>query len=242
MSNLSITKDLVQDFINSGDRFPVNFDDAWQWLGYSTKQAAKKKLSRNFDVNVDYSSKWMSVAHSNGLTASRAEVICLTVECFKELGMLAQTEQGKLVRKYYLECERIVKEFIPQTQQPMRSLPSAVDYIEAQDKLNKMPRSNITILLQRRMLDELALLENNQQAQLAGACAPIKHYTTATVRAAQLGYSAKQIDNGAALGKFVKAAIAPDHKDWQGQYEVWHYEVNEEFDSRIHAFFLTRAL
>jgi hypothetical protein len=89
--SINLNKELIQNFIDSNDTFPIDFDDAWQWLEYSTKQSAKKKLSRNFDVNIDYSSKWMSVAHSNGLTASRTEKIYLTVECFKELGMLAQT-------------------------------------------------------------------------------------------------------------------------------------------------------
>ena len=35
--------------------------------------------------------------------------IYLTVECFKMWGMMAGTQQGKEVRKYFLECERIAK-------------------------------------------------------------------------------------------------------------------------------------
>lgn len=34
---------------------------------------------------------------------------------------------------------------------------------------------------------------------------------------------------------FVKQAIKPDHKAWQGQYQVYEYEVNEALDARIHA-------
>ena len=52
----------------------------------------------------------MNVPHGNGLTASRTEFIYLTVECFKSLGMMAGTEQGKQIRKYFIECERIAKQ------------------------------------------------------------------------------------------------------------------------------------
>jgi hypothetical protein len=71
---------------------------------------------------------------------------------------------------------------------------------------------------------------------------PVKNYTTATVRAAMLGYSANQIGNGSSLGKFIKAEITPDFSDWQGQFYVAHYEVCDALDSRIHAYFLTRSL
>lgn len=72
MSDLAIfTQELAQQFVNSEEQFPIDFELAWQWLGYSTKQKAKNKLSRNFEKNIDYLTKWLSVAHSNGLTASR---------------------------------------------------------------------------------------------------------------------------------------------------------------------------
>jgi len=44
-------------------------------------------------------------------------------------------------------------------------------------------------------------------------------------------------DKLAKLGKFVKAVIEPDFVDWQGQYKVNHFEVNEVLDARIHLFF-----
>ena len=86
----------------------------------------------------------------------------------------------------------------------------------------------------------MAGIQNAQN--LLPSSAPAKHYTTVMIRASQLGYSAKQIDGGASLGKYVKQTIQPDHKDWQGQYQVWQYEVNDQLDARIHSFFLTRAL
>lgn len=37
--------------------FPVNFDDAWQWIGYSSKQKAKSKLTNNFEEDIDFLTK-----------------------------------------------------------------------------------------------------------------------------------------------------------------------------------------
>lgn len=103
--------------LESSDRFPVDFDTAWQWLGYHRKDAAKEKLTRNFERGFDYSVDWRSVAHSNGYRASRTEIIMLSTDCFKQLGMMAGTEKGKQVRRYFLECERKLKQML--TDDPM---------------------------------------------------------------------------------------------------------------------------
>ena len=109
MTNLSFSQELALTIYTSKETYPVDFEDAWQWLGYTRKDSAKEKLIRNFEEGLDYSAKWRSVAHGNGSTASRTEVIFLTVECFKSIGMMAGTSQGKAIRKYFLECEKVAK-------------------------------------------------------------------------------------------------------------------------------------
>ncbi|MBL1176814.1 hypothetical protein [Pantanalinema sp. GBBB05] len=106
---MELSQSLVRSLIESDEQFSVDFDNAWQWIGYSSKQAAKKKLVRNFEPGSDYLSKWMSVPHSNGSTASRVEKIYLTVDCFKSLAMMAGTEKGREVRRYFLDCEQNLK-------------------------------------------------------------------------------------------------------------------------------------
>ena len=120
----------------------------------------------------------------------------------------------------------------------IKALPTrdSIDYIQAAETLARLPDSRLTRLLSQMFVSEVALIGANQR-QIAPAIEVQKQYTTATVRASQLGYSAKQIGNGTSLGKFVKAAIMPDFVDWQGQYKVNHFEVNENLDSRIHLFF-----
>jgi len=92
--------------LDSTNEFPVDFDDAWQWLGYATKQKAEKKLKQNFEEGIDFLTKGLKSS-----TGGRpSELIALTVDCFKSLGMTAGTEQGKQIRKYFLECEKLAKQ------------------------------------------------------------------------------------------------------------------------------------
>ena len=118
--NFSIN--LAKALIESTEEFPVDFDDAWQWIGYTRKDSAKEKLTRNFEKDLDYSAIWRSVAHSKGSTASRSEKIFLTVDAFKSFCMMAGTEKGKEIRKYFLECEKIAKQAIVQQVSPTLSL------------------------------------------------------------------------------------------------------------------------
>ena len=124
---------------------------------------------------------------------------------------------------------------------PKSSLPTrdAVEYIQAAEILSKLPDNQLSRLLSQMLVSEVALIGVNQK-QLSHAIEEIKQYTTAKVRATQLGYSLKQIGSGASLGKFVKAGIAPEFTDWQGQYIVNHFEVNANLDARIHSFFLEK--
>ena len=105
MNNLSFSQELATSFYSSKDSHPVDLDDAWQWLGYSTKQKALQTLRSNFEESEDFLTK--RVKSSTGGRPS--ELILLTVDCFKSLGMMAGTSQGKSIRKYFLECEKVAK-------------------------------------------------------------------------------------------------------------------------------------
>jgi hypothetical protein len=89
------SRDLAIALSNSTDEFPVDFDDAWQCLGYSNKQAAKKKLTRNFKENEDYLINLITVSHNGKMSASKAEAIKITVECFNKLKISKQKKRIK---------------------------------------------------------------------------------------------------------------------------------------------------
>lgn len=98
--------ELAQQLVESGDQFPVDFNLAWEWLGYSRKDNAARLLD-NFEENVDYIVFLNREENSPGRPSKEYK---LSIDCFKAIGMMAGTDQGKQIRKYFIECERIAKE------------------------------------------------------------------------------------------------------------------------------------
>ena len=132
---------IAQSLYDSNDRFPVDFDNAWKWLGYSQKQKALRMLiGGQFDETLD----WQS--HPNGGNcaldvsafepARRTDKYYLTVDCFKCLGMMARTEQGKQVRRYFLECEKSHKE----SAQTIDALQTEIERLKSLPTSNSSPR------------------------------------------------------------------------------------------------------
>ncbi len=106
---MEFSHELALALVQSDKPFPVDFDLAWRWIGYSTKQKAKNKLTNNFELEVDYTLTQMvkRVEGNKGGGSVQFEFICLTIDCFKSLGMMAGTEKGKEIRRYFLECGAI---------------------------------------------------------------------------------------------------------------------------------------
>jgi phage anti-repressor protein len=102
------TPDLAMQLVESSDQFPVDFDLAWQWAGYSRKDSAKRVLKKSgMLANSRFHRIVESAPLENG--GSSPEKIWLSLDCFKHFAMMAQTEQGDAVRDYFLECERRAK-------------------------------------------------------------------------------------------------------------------------------------
>lgn len=105
------SQQLAQDFILADETFPVTFDAAWQWLGYSRKADAKRALlSCGFIENVDFSIS--AEPATTGIQAHPKENIALTVDCFKQWGMMAGTPEAIQIRLYFLNCEKSLKQFV----------------------------------------------------------------------------------------------------------------------------------
>lgn len=51
---MEFSHELALALVQSTDQFPADFDNAWQWIGYSSKQMARKKLLNNFENGVDF--------------------------------------------------------------------------------------------------------------------------------------------------------------------------------------------
>jgi phage anti-repressor protein len=108
----------VKAAAESDEEFPINFEDAWRWVQYSTKQKGKDRLIADFKLGTDYVLLNQKVEQS-GRGGHNRQTILLTSDCFKQFCMMANTSRGKEVRLYFLQCERELKRLkaTPQQQQ-----------------------------------------------------------------------------------------------------------------------------
>jgi phage anti-repressor protein len=147
MSDFSLSH--AQQLLQSTELFPVPLEDAWQWLGYSRKDSAVDTLKSYFEENTDYvfrlqpeSDNHAGLSAQEKAAASRRQYISLTVDCFKEMGMLAKTEKGRQIRKYFIECERVAKQMpalSPELLQFMQTTQQQLSTLTVnQDRLNQL--------------------------------------------------------------------------------------------------------
>nr|WP_322714535.1 phage antirepressor KilAC domain-containing protein [Nostoc sp. ChiSLP03a]MDZ8215789.1 phage antirepressor KilAC domain-containing protein [Nostoc sp. ChiSLP03a] len=138
MSNLTITlQSQIKATVESEVEFAVNFNDAWQWLEYSTKASAKRALISNFEEKVDYLVFNISVENLSGGRPS--EEIYLTKDCFKQLAMLSGTAKGREVRLYFLQCEKELKAIREaQPKLPSNYREALLALVEAEDEKERL--------------------------------------------------------------------------------------------------------
>jgi phage anti-repressor protein len=113
MKQIQFSIDLAREFFNASEDFVVDLDDAWGWLGYAEKRNAVRKLTHHYKENTDYTfarSGERDVPLSFGVSSANiAGQYMLTVDCFKGLAMMAETDQGDAVRAYFMQCEKEAK-------------------------------------------------------------------------------------------------------------------------------------
>ena len=130
MTSVTFSLKLAQDLSGSPAQFPVNFDDAWVWLGYSRKDSAKRNFDKvGFVEDVDYQIHIHVETNQDGSFSHRWEEVRLTCECLKHWGMAAGTNKGREVRMYFLQCEKQLKSLT--AQQPQSTADMLLMYAQA---------------------------------------------------------------------------------------------------------------
>ena len=110
---MDFSEDAIFGIIRSTDPFPIDFDDAWQWIGYSSKQKAYDCLKLNLEEGLDFSTERLKNRISEETPRKKgrpAKTIYLTTDGFKMFCQSAGTDKGKQVRRYFVECERQLKQ------------------------------------------------------------------------------------------------------------------------------------
>jgi len=111
-------KEMIEVFsecLKTADEFPVDFDAAWQWVGYNQKSDALDMLKRNFQEGEDFDSA-KRLNQSKGRGGDRKTIeYRLSTDCFKEFCMIAGTDKGREVRRYFIQAEKLLRKVIEDT-------------------------------------------------------------------------------------------------------------------------------
>ncbi|MBD2099175.1 hypothetical protein H6F90_29355 [Trichocoleus sp. FACHB-591] len=102
---MEFSHELALALVQSADSFLIDFDEASQRLSYSSKQRACKKLINSFDKGTDFLIKGLE----SSPCGRSSELIALTSDYLKSLGMMAATGKLKEISCYFLECKRTAK-------------------------------------------------------------------------------------------------------------------------------------
>ena len=98
--------------------FPINLENVYSMIGFANKGNAMKTIKNNFTENEDYkkqlfrTEKLVKEGKNMGGSGLNQETVMLNIDTFKNLCMLAKTQKGKEIRKYYVKLEDIYNAII----------------------------------------------------------------------------------------------------------------------------------
>jgi phage anti-repressor protein len=104
---------------DSEEQFPIDIMMLVDMKVYDRKDSAKKVLIKTFEKETDYrlisfasvstEAKEINLKRGGG---KNEENIMLTVDYFKNMCMMPRNEIGKQVQRYYLDLEKVVKQYM----------------------------------------------------------------------------------------------------------------------------------
>lgn len=95
--------------------YPINLEHVFKMIGFANKENAKRTLKNNFTKDEDYKTVFVRKdenLNSKDLGGRPTEDVMLNIDTFKNLCMLAKTDKGKQIRKYYVKLENIYNQII----------------------------------------------------------------------------------------------------------------------------------
>uniref|UniRef100_A0A6C0CZ75 Uncharacterized protein n=1 Tax=viral metagenome TaxID=1070528 RepID=A0A6C0CZ75_9ZZZZ len=103
------------------DDYPINLENVFKMIGFANKGNAMKTIKSNFTKDEDYKIALFHTEKRKNEGGFNKEDVMLNVDTFKNLCMLAKTDKGKEIRKYYVKLEnihnKIIKEELEQQKQ-----------------------------------------------------------------------------------------------------------------------------
>jgi hypothetical protein len=93
------------------DKFIIDFEKVWKWLGFTRKNNAKRLLEKYFSEKIDYEIVLLR-SEQNLKNGRPDEQIFLTTNTFKKFCLRANTTKSDIIHNYYIKLEEILQETI----------------------------------------------------------------------------------------------------------------------------------
>ena len=109
-------KELVKVILGNNNELLVSARDLHEY--FESKERFSKWFARmceyGFEENVDFTSVQKSTVVNNGAVREIGDYAC-TIDMAKEISMLQRTDKGREARKYFIECEKHLREVANQS-------------------------------------------------------------------------------------------------------------------------------
>jgi phage anti-repressor protein len=130
--------------------YPINLENVFKMIGFANKGNAKRTLENNFTKDEDYKiisiknnvEKQLLRTEKLGGSGILQEDIMLNIDTFKSLCMLAKTDKGKEIRKYYVKLENIYNQLIKE---------------EIEEKNQQLEEKEQLLIEQEKLINDLEL-------------------------------------------------------------------------------------
>ena len=138
---------------NQKSDFVVDFDDIWSWLGFQSKQGAKRLLEKYFTINVDYKLSLIQPykRFNNTKGGQNKETFLLNIRTFKLFCLKAGTKKAEQIHDYYITLEEILQEIIQEESNELK--------LQLEAKTNELNKQLVQSEYEKEMLREKTLLE-----------------------------------------------------------------------------------
>lgn len=133
--------------------YPINLEHVYKLIGFANKGNAMKTIKSNFIENEDYKTSLLPKEKSSWGGSGKDEIM-LNVDTFKNLCMLAKTDKGKEIRKYYVKLENIYNQLIKEEiEQQSNELTQTSRLLEQTQQQLKKEQSHKNQILRRKYYD-----------------------------------------------------------------------------------------
>jgi phage anti-repressor protein len=126
--------------------YPINLEHVYKLIGFANKGNAMKTIKSNFIENEDYKTSLLPKEKSSWGGSGKDEIM-LNVDTFKNLCMIAKTDKGKEIRKYYVKLENIYNQLIKEEIEQQSKL------LEQTQQQLKKEQSHKNQILRRKYYD-----------------------------------------------------------------------------------------